>query len=266
MKYFELPAPAPLNALVRCFWFLCGDDSPGEPQVVVADGRFEIVLHLGDPFLRLEADGLAHRQDPCLLAGQLTAPIRLKSHGVADVVGIRFRTAAAGAVLRCGLPELTDRVESLADYDPTLGRALVDAAMRSPDPGDRIAALTRVLSAAVADPPDRLVAAVARALDVVPPPPVGRVADLYGVGARTLERRVLAGTGLAPSRLRRVLRFRRTFRMLDGAPVGTWARVAGEVGYFDQAHMVRDFRRFAGAPPSNFFRTEPDLARAILNG
>jgi transcriptional regulator GlxA family with amidase domain len=66
--------------------------------------------------------------------------------------------------------------------------------------------------------------------------------------------------------MRRVLRFRRAFRMLDQAPPGTWAQVAAHAGYFDQAHLIRDFRQFAGAAPSEFFGTEPELARAILAG
>jgi transcriptional regulator GlxA family with amidase domain len=92
------------------------------------------------------------------------------------------------------------------------------------------------------------------------------VADEFGVSARTLERRVLDHAGLPPSTLRRVLRFRRAFRLLDQAPPGTWSRIATSAGYYDQAHLIRDFRQFAGAPPAEFFRAGPELARAIIGG
>jgi AraC-like DNA-binding protein len=66
--------------------------------------------------------------------------------------------------------------------------------------------------------------------------------------------------------MRRLLRFRRAFRLLDQAAPGTWARVAAHAGYFDQAHLIRDFRQFAGTSPSEFFGRNRDLARALLGG
>jgi transcriptional regulator GlxA family with amidase domain len=106
--------------------------------------------------------------------------------------------------------------------------------------------------------------ALVGSLDAPDAPPVSRIADAYRVSPRTVERKVLGATGLPPSLLRRVLRFRRAFRMLGDAPRGTWARVAAGAGYFDQAHLIRDFRRFAGSAPAEFFRAEPDLAVSIM--
>jgi AraC-like DNA-binding protein len=266
MEYCEVAAPAPLDALVRCFWFLRGDDLGNEPQVIVPDGRLEIILHLAQAFHRLDAQDRAHVQAGTLVSGQLTAPLRLRPGGPADIVGIRFRTAAARAILPIPLAELTDRVESLADVFPRLARELQAAAARSLGIPGRVAALSQVLTRFVVGPPDPLASAVIRSLEHAQAVRLGLIADHYGVTARTIERRVREHAGLPPNVMRRVLRFRRAFRLLDQAAPGTWAQVAAHAGYFDQAHLIRDFRQFAGAAPSVFFETEPDLARAILSG
>ena len=264
MEYAELPAPPPLDTLVRCFWFLRGDDLGSEPQVIVPDGRLEIILHLANPFSRIDAEQRAHVQAATLLSGQLTAPIRLCANGTTDIVGIRFRTAAASAVLRVPLAELTDRVESLNDAVPGLAQSLFAAAARSLTPESRVDALARALTRFVHGIPDPLATAVVQSIESTPSLRLRLIADHYGVTPRTLERRLREHAGLPPNVLRRLLRFRRAFRMLDQAPAGTWAQVAARAGYFDQAHLIRDFRQFAGAAPSEFFGTEPELARAIL--
>lgn len=266
MDYAELPAPPPLDSLVRCFWFLRGCDPQPEPQVIVADGRIEIILHLRDAFSRYDADGVARRQSSVLLSGQILSPLRVCANGETDIVGIRFRTAAASAVLRVPLPEITHRVDALSEVAPELGELLHAAAARHEDRSARVAALSDVLARRVVRAPDPLAAAAIRSLDASHAPAVARIADRYGVSARTLERKVLDAAGLPPSSLRRVLRFRRAFRLLDQSPPGTWARAAVSTGYFDQAHMIRDFRQFAGVAPSEFFRTDPALAKAILSG
>src|SRR5687767_15911747 len=103
MEYVELPAPPPLDELVHCFWFLCGTFPSADTQTIVADGRLEIILHLAEPFSRVGNDGHCSRQTDALVSGQLTGPVRLTGNGIGDVVGIRFRTTAAAAVVRMPL-------------------------------------------------------------------------------------------------------------------------------------------------------------------
>jgi len=72
-----------------------------------------------------------------------------------------------------------------------------------------------------------------------------------GLSARQFRRRAVEESGLGPKQLCRVLRFRRACE-LAARGVG-WASVAGEAGYFDQAHLIRDFREFTGATPMAVF-------------
>jgi AraC-like DNA-binding protein len=262
--YEELAAPQPLDSIVHCFWFLSGDDLGSAPQTIVADGRLEIILHLANPFERIDAAGVGRQQPRALFSGQLTSPIQVRPSGASDIVGIRFRTAAANALFRAPLEELGNRVESLTELAPRLASELFDAASRAISAPARVNALSQVLTRFVIRTPDVLARSIVAALDVPHAPSVASVAALHNVSARTIERRVLANTGLTPSELRRVLRFRRAFRILEQSPSGTWAGRAAELGYYDQAHLIRDFRQFSGAAPSAFFVGESGIARAIM--
>lgn len=269
MEYQELAPPPPLRELVRCFWFLRdpdGDAAGAPPQTVVPDGRVEIVLHLKEPFAFVDDAGVERPQETALIGGQLTAPIRLAARGPSDVVGIRFRTDGARRVLPFALTEVTGDVSPLAALMPRLAASLADAVASRETPRARVDVLSQVLARAVKTDASPVLSRAVRSLGT---PQVPRFRDLareLGVSVRTLERRLRQEVGLSPRALRRVLRFRRAFRLLDGTPQGAWTRVALAAGYFDQAHLIREFRRFAGAPPSAFFQSDPGLSRAFLDG
>jgi AraC-like DNA-binding protein len=257
VHYREIAPPAPLDRWVRCFWFLTTGGG-GPPQPIVPDGRLEIVLHRAEPFEQLMPDDTARPQEAVMVSGQLTRPIVLCARGPSDIIGIRFRTAAARDLLRLPLGELTDRVVGLHEVSGVLAAAL-DAAGRSADP-------VRALCGALLD---RMRGHAHRATSVA----VGRlargesvagVARAAGLSTRTLERRVRDDTGLPPKVLQQVVRFRAFYVLLhSGAANG--ARAAAMAGYYDQTHANRDFRRFAGSSPTAHFADDPQLARAILS-
>ena len=257
MNYRELPALPPLDRWVRCIWFLT-TDAGGPPQPVVPDGRLEIVLHRGAPLTQLMPDGSAAPQQAVMVSGQLTGPIVLRGTEPADVIGIRFRTAGARDLLGLPLPELTDRVIDLRDVGRPLAVTL-EAAGRSADP---VSALCLGLLAHLRPRRDSITPAAVDRL--TRGQSVREVARAGGVTTRTLERRVSEDTGLPPKLLQRVTRFRKLYALLQSGTVNG-ARAASVAGYYDQTHANRDFRRFAGASPTEHFADDPQLARAILS-
>jgi AraC-like DNA-binding protein len=60
--------------------------------------------------------------------------------------------------------------------------------------------------------------------------------------------------GLAPKLIGRMLRFNHATALLEAATEVDMAAVAVAAGYYDQAHMNRDFRAFAGGSPGDFLR------------
>ena len=86
------------------------------------------------------------------------------------------------------------------------------------------------------------------------------LARRVGWSPRYLQRRLLTETGLAPKAAARVTRFDRARRTLQrqttGAGEGTLAHLAAGCGYYDQAHLAREFRELAGCPPSTWLAEE----------
>ncbi|MGD0701430.1 MAG: helix-turn-helix domain-containing protein [Trebonia sp.] len=79
-----------------------------------------------------------------------------------------------------------------------------------------------------------------------------------GLSARRLGSLFRAEFGLAPKEAGRVFRFDHARRRIERAAAtgGRLADLAAECGYYDQAHLAREFRALAGCPPSQWLAEE----------
>jgi AraC-like DNA-binding protein len=91
---------------------------------------------------------------------------------------------------------------------------------------------------------------------------VEELASTAGISNRQLARRFLTDVGLTPKLFCRILRFQQVFRALDRNDAG-WAAVAIDCGYYDQAHLIRDFQQFAGQAPALLLAHASPLTRSF---
>jgi AraC-like DNA-binding protein len=89
--------------------------------------------------------------------------------------------------------------------------------------------------------------------------PVGELARELGCSRRHLIGRFREQVGPAPKTAARLIRFQRTVKLLERHDRGRFAEIAQRCGYYDQAHMNREFRQLAGTAPGEFVaRLLPD--------
>ena len=71
--------------------------------------------------------------------------------------------------------------------------------------------------------------------------------------------------GLAPKMLARIHRFQNALVCISADHQVDWSELATHCGYYDQAHLIHDFRQFAGLAPSEFVRrARPDAGSIVL--
>ncbi len=78
------------------------------------------------------------------------------------------------------------------------------------------------------------------------------VAHELGVSHGHLDREFARIVGLSPRMLSRVIRLRALVASIDVYGGVEWTTLAAELGWFDQAHLIRDFRRFTGVAPGEY--------------
>lgn len=80
--------------------------------------------------------------------------------------------------------------------------------------------------------------------------PIEKTASLSCLSIKQFERKCNERIGMNPKMYARILKFSKAYRLHEASPQLSWTKIAYEAGYYDQMHMIRDFKVFAGVNPS----------------
>jgi AraC-like DNA-binding protein len=255
--------PEPLRPWVQEYYETGLDIPPGEtlripvsattnPVMNVTYGC-SIVIRIGRPFMI----------PPVTIAGPQPAAYTVEPAGQLRGFYIPFTPVGALALLAVEDYTLTD--DGARPLHEMVRPALKEAAreweedlLNASGFDERVELSNRFLLAHRAEPDSRvrlLQAAVEAIDDAGGNLRIDDLARRLGVSPGTL-RRHFAALGMSPKRFSSVLRFRRAHEYLSTTPGANWTDAVARFGYADQAHFVRDCRRFSGAPPTGW---DPEL-------
>lgn len=241
-----------------------------------------LVLNFGEPHRRFDTAGAGEWtvRDGIWVAGLH------KRHQLTSALGERHfmvvRFTPIGAHLFLGLPMhlIANEAVDLELIDPALSRLLVTRVGIAGSWTDRFDAMESLIANRLADArfPAAVGAAWRRLVAADGRVALGSLASEVGCSHRTLIARFETSVGFPPKTIARLLRFNRVMRSLgrlgrtrpdepagkpfiesrqpDDRLVGAvrWADVAADCGYVDQAHLIKEFREFAGTTPDAFRR------------
>ena len=265
MRYSEIKPTVPLRRFVECLWTLEGDGSveTSAPERILPDGCVELILNFGDRF-RQHVDGERRLQPRNFLVGQMTGPILISPCGAVELLGIRFQPGGTRAFFDVPAHEVTDRVVDLSGLSSKLELGLLRACASARTLAEKAAAADAFLLSQLRDPKyeSQLLALAATIIDRSGLVSVDQLASDAGVSSRQLERRFQREVGLGPKLLARILRFQQVFRAVEQGNAA-WADVAVECGYYDQAHLIRDFNQFAQQTPAVLFASQSPLTESF---
>jgi AraC-like DNA-binding protein len=188
-------------------------------------------------------------------AGLSDGPTITEHAGSQHGMQVDLTPPAARALLGVPLNELTNRVVPLEDV---LGRDVSELLERLHDERTwerRFDLIERELARRVAEtrpPPAAITEAWRRLCETHGQTEVADLARDLGYSRRRLSSRFKDEFGLSPKAFARVLRFERATDRLARDDGARFAEIAQDCGYYDQAHMNRDFREFAGISPSEY--------------
>ena len=220
------------------------------PSVCVCLG-----YNLGDPFALDRGDRVVPFKERAHVVGPITRPGRMLLPDRAESFGVSFQPGWAQHFLGTPIDKLTDQFLALEHFWGAAARALEERLLAAPTAGERIRLLETELRRRLeaAPPPDRIVPAIA---DSVfrrrGATTVERLSAASGFTRQHLARKFRSGLGVSPKLFCRLVRFHYTLTRALIAPPDNWAAAALELGYYDQAHLIAEFKEFTGCTPTGF--------------
>ncbi len=227
----QLPEPS-LQPFIECFWSL--EAKAAFSNAILPDGCVDIVYSQG---LGLQ------------VAGPMTRPHSVRMPASSRTIGIRFRPGMAKSAVGVSPLELRDAFAEGRWLWPNRADEIEDRLSETKKDGEAFRILRELLprTSPPQDGISRCLFTLATGKGLLE---INELARQTNLSVRQFRRRCLAESGYSPKHLSRLLRFREARDLSLQRAKPKWAEIAIQAGYFDQAHLIRDFTEFAGAAPS----------------
>ncbi|HMI93676.1 MAG TPA: helix-turn-helix domain-containing protein [Polyangiales bacterium] len=257
------PAP-PLAGLVDHLWSL--SDAPSHSKErIIPSGTIELVINLEQDEIRIYES--AGSNVPCtrlsgaVVSGAYSDAFVVDTQAHASIMGVHFHPGRAAALLGIPAGALADTHVELSDL---WGRSAVDLRERlcAAPPSRRFGILERAL-VDVLPQAAHVRGEVDVALGRLGAPGVGvaQVAKDVELSHRRFSELFTEQVGMTPKRFSRIRRFQHALALATNGPSPNWSQVAFACGYYDQAHLCREWLEFTGSSPLEFLRLRSVLVK-----
>jgi AraC-like DNA-binding protein len=262
MFFREHQPPVCLKPYVRYYWTLKLDPLPASPsgQRLLTES-FEFIFNLAAPIEIINCDDEKRRISATGITGPMSRPMRMRSAGPIHMFGICFQPGGGYPFFKYPAHELVDQSPDVDDLWGIRGREFVEYLQndcRTPQACIEAvnAYLIHRLESNHRD--DRV---IQKAIETVEGCKgritIGQLACRLGVSRRHLARKFKERVGMSPKQLCRNIRFKQVYKLIETASQNTWADVALTCGYYDQSHLINEFRYFTGSSPDTYFFSSP---------
>ncbi|MFO1494836.1 MAG: helix-turn-helix domain-containing protein [Lysobacterales bacterium] len=262
------PLPA-LQDLVATMWFGAGSVHYARDRILPS-GQSQLLINLGPPQYRIDPGPPARRIPfrDIWYCGLQQGPIDTEApHGNA-LLGVAFAAHGSCQWLASDVREYGNRIVPLSD---ALGDGVLDLRERllnMESLAARFACVEAWLLARLR-PADSVHPAVRWCLRRIASAngqtSVEALARESGYTRKHLNALFQRQVGLGPKALAQVHRFRHAIAKLTRQDQVPWAELASECGYYDQSHLLRDFKAHSGYAPGDLLRrARPDAGSVVV--
>ena len=245
MRHQEFESPEELRDTIVCFWH--NEEEYGEQESqfeILPDGFTEIIFYFGS----LKTVDSKPLPSPFLI-GLLKQPLTLQTKNCLHVIGVRCYPWTVFELL--GLPSGKNGLQ-VFEHPIARLQAELDVMMQAGNIDEVITRLKQFFLDARVSVDSTLSKAGGAMRKTKGTLPVSQVAAAAHATVRTLERKFKQSSGHSVKDVSGIIRFEQVRNHLWWHPDTNLAGLAAELGYTDQSHLSREFKKYSGTTPAAF--------------
>jgi|SRR5262245_21738966 len=258
VRYREYsPSPA-LSPFVECYWARTVDPMCAggqDPHRVVPDGCIDILVEFDGRAVEAGTRISAGFGDRASVVGTMSRPLIVNAAPATCFIGVRFKPGKATQFLGVTAGELTDRSIPLEEIWTRDGSKLEAKLTGLQGTRGKFALLEGELLERLKrkETDDPYVEGLVRViLDRRGAVSIEALSEYAGISRQHMARKFAQYVGISPKLFCRIMRFQDLMATIRLARKIDWATTALDFGYYDQAHMISDFKEFCGLTPASF--------------
>jgi AraC-like DNA-binding protein len=270
--YVREPVTGAARAVAQESWLIQAERCRVSVERSLPDAAIDLHFNLGPIGRQLFDHSKPRALSPraAWVTGPHAQPIDIeKEVAHCDMVGVRLLPGVAHQLFGVAASELRD---ALVDLDLLWGRSAVEELRErlhvEENPRARLAIAERVIADRLsksADAGDVVVAReLCRSVSAMQHGSVSAAAAAHGLSHRRVIDLFEMHAGLKPKEFHRVTRLRRVLDQAHAAGVRSWTQIAHTCGYYDQAHLVNEFRSLTGITPGEYLASRSSVGRGFV--
>ncbi len=256
MIYQTYQPRSPLSQFVKFLWLREGDHLSQSQSRLLPIGSMELVINLHEDRIplfnrhsRLEHGGT----DGMRICGVHSESFIINNDSKVSMMGVHFKPGGNAAFFALPAGELHNQIVSLNKLWKNCAVELRDRLLESSTLATRFLILEQFLLMVMQPPKHHPAVNFAlREFEKSPTSTVNTVADQIGFSTRHFNQLFRNQVGLTPKLFCRVQRLQQVLNLLVGKEQVDWADIVFTCGYFDQAHLIHDFRALADCTPTEY--------------
>lgn len=242
---------ARLTPYVKYYWTLEAENADHREFVYPVAG-IQFFFHYKNPFIQKSAKG-NHIQPAAFIQGQVTSSSIVHSCGSCGMISVVLHDHSARAFIPFSLDEITDSRIPVEDVYAG-SRFISEMLGECSNTHERVAVVERFLLARLNVENACHLFFVKRCSELVRDVnarlTVESIGTALNISERQFERIFRSHIGISPKRYIDLARFNFAVELLRST--SNLTNVAHESGYYDQAHFIREFKKFTGVAPGVF--------------